>query len=270
MNIFLNSKSFFSVDWVLCLAAHAPWLLTERVVSRLVQVWQTALTPPHLLLLTLFSPATRHLFTTSAKPLDSWQKVSTVQSCSSRGLQRDVVYLGRPIAPFYSTWAQMRGEGGVAVSQPMSTAVIWRSNSIFNLCDHPFPVLWPSFYRFNIPTSPRPRPQTLDSSNDVHGKHDSVCRVPHFTCSFSPDLSLPSRENTVKTPNFKIGKPCCSSLHLFVHHWPDFSLDLDNWDEDSTTLASLSLSEVLQIRIRKDPKLLAGFDPEPDLKPDPK
>ncbi len=37
-------------------------------------------------------------------------------------------------------WAQMRGEGGIAGSQPMSTAVhrspnkLWRSNSIINLC----------------------------------------------------------------------------------------------------------------------------------------
>jgi hypothetical protein len=96
LNSILNSKSFFSVDWVLCLAAHAPWLLSERVVNRLVKVWQIALTPPHLILITLFSPATRRLFTASAQPLDSWQKVSTVliQPCSFRGLQRDVVYLG--------------------------------------------------------------------------------------------------------------------------------------------------------------------------------
>jgi hypothetical protein len=55
----------------------------------------------------------------------------------TRGLQRDVVYLGWPIAPSYmSTDAR---EGGVVGSQPISTAVhrspnkLWRSNSIFNL-----------------------------------------------------------------------------------------------------------------------------------------
>jgi hypothetical protein len=79
LNSILNSKSFFSVDWVLCLAAHAPWLLSERVVNRLVKVWQIALTPPHLILITLFSPATRRLFTTSAQPLDAWHKVRTVR-----------------------------------------------------------------------------------------------------------------------------------------------------------------------------------------------
>jgi hypothetical protein len=42
-------------------------------------------------------------------------------SPSSRGSQRDVVYLGLPIRP--RTRAEMRGEGGAAGSQPMSTAV---------------------------------------------------------------------------------------------------------------------------------------------------
>ncbi len=59
-----------------------------------------------------------------------------------KGSQRNVAYLGRPIAS--SFMSQNGGErgGGVAESQPMSTAVhkmhmepklIWRSNSIFNL-----------------------------------------------------------------------------------------------------------------------------------------
>ncbi len=56
-------------------------------------------------------------------------------------LQSDVVYLGSPIAPLYIT-LNAGGRGGVAGSQPMSTAVhrsgspnkLWRSNSIFNLC----------------------------------------------------------------------------------------------------------------------------------------
>ncbi len=52
------------------------------------------------------------------------------------GLQRDVIYLGWPIAPSYMS---PMGGGGVAESQPMSTAVrgrstkLWRSNSIFDL-----------------------------------------------------------------------------------------------------------------------------------------
>ena len=56
----------------------------------------------------------------------------------ARGLQRDVVYLGWPIAP--SSISPKGGwRGGCAGSQPMSTAVhrspnkLWRSNSIYNL-----------------------------------------------------------------------------------------------------------------------------------------
>jgi hypothetical protein len=55
-----------------------------------------------------------------------------------RGLQRDVVYRGWPIAPSYMS-PNAGGVGGVAGFQPMSTAVhrspnkLWRSNSIFNL-----------------------------------------------------------------------------------------------------------------------------------------
>jgi hypothetical protein len=43
-------------------------------------------------------------------------------SVSCRGLQGDVVYLVWPIAPLV-LWAQMRGEGAVAGSQPIGTAV---------------------------------------------------------------------------------------------------------------------------------------------------
>ncbi len=56
---------------------------------------------------------------------------------SARGSKRDVVYLGKPIAPSYMS--PNAGEGGVAFSQPMSTAVhrrqnkLWISKSIFNL-----------------------------------------------------------------------------------------------------------------------------------------
>ncbi len=56
-------------------------------------------------------------------------------SVRPRGLQRDVVYLGWPIAPSYEP--KCRERGGVTWSQPMSTAVhrtpnkLWRSNSIF-------------------------------------------------------------------------------------------------------------------------------------------
>jgi hypothetical protein len=56
-----------------------------------------------------------------------------------RGLQKFVVCLG-PIAPsHFSPNAGGGGRGGVAGSQPMSTAVhsspnkLWRSNSILNL-----------------------------------------------------------------------------------------------------------------------------------------
>ncbi len=56
----------------------------------------------------------------------------------SRGLQRDVVYLGWPIAPS-CTSPNAGGGGAVAGSQPMSTPVnrspnrLWGYNSIFNL-----------------------------------------------------------------------------------------------------------------------------------------
>ncbi len=48
-----------------------------------------------------------------------------------KGLQSDVVYLGRPIAPTYTSPG---GKGGVAGSKPMRTAVhrspnkLWRSS----------------------------------------------------------------------------------------------------------------------------------------------
>ncbi len=54
------------------------------------------------------------------------------------GLHKDVDYLCWPIAPSYMS-PNARGGGGVACSQPMSTAVhrspnkLWRSNSMFNL-----------------------------------------------------------------------------------------------------------------------------------------
>jgi hypothetical protein len=55
-----------------------------------------------------------------------------------RGLHRDVVYLGGPIAPSYMS-PNAGGRGGVAGSKPMTTAVhrsqnkLWRSNCIFYL-----------------------------------------------------------------------------------------------------------------------------------------
>ncbi len=64
---------------------------------------------------------------------------ATVQgTVSSKELQRDVVYLGWPIAPSYMS-PKFGGREGVGGSQPMSTAVhrspnkLWRSNSKFNL-----------------------------------------------------------------------------------------------------------------------------------------
>ncbi len=57
----------------------------------------------------------------------------------NRGLQRDIVCLGWPIAPSYMS--PNAGGGGVAGPQPMSIAVyrspnkLWRSKSIFNLWD---------------------------------------------------------------------------------------------------------------------------------------
>jgi hypothetical protein len=61
----------------------------------------------------------------------------------TRGLQRDVVYLGWPIAPSYEP--NCGGRGGAAGFQPMRTNVyktwspnkLWRSNSKFNLFNFP-------------------------------------------------------------------------------------------------------------------------------------
>jgi hypothetical protein len=56
---------------------------------------------------------------------------------SGKGLQRDVIYLGWPIAPSYMS--PMRGEGGMmGLSQwvqlhKWSPKKLWRSNSIFNI-----------------------------------------------------------------------------------------------------------------------------------------
>jgi hypothetical protein len=65
-----------------------------------------------------------------------WFHIFSYPSCETRRLQRDVVYLGWPIAD-PPIWAQMRGGGGGVVgSQPMSTASpnkLWRSNTIFIL-----------------------------------------------------------------------------------------------------------------------------------------
>ncbi len=69
-------------------------------------------------------------------PVWAGQNRRTGRGCQCRRLQRDVIYLGWPIAP--SLWAQMRGEGGSFGFLPMSTAVhrstnkLLRSNSIFN------------------------------------------------------------------------------------------------------------------------------------------
>jgi hypothetical protein len=67
----------------------------------------------------------------------AWRCIGT------RGLKRDVVYLGWPTAPSYIS--PKAGERGVAGSQPMSTHAgvhrslnkLWRSHSIFNLLFEP-------------------------------------------------------------------------------------------------------------------------------------
>ncbi len=79
---------YFSVDWTLGLAAHAPQQLTARLVDSLVQVWQqlpTSLrqlspqtqqpsTPPQQLL-SLLSPTSLNLLAGSAQPQNTWQRV---------------------------------------------------------------------------------------------------------------------------------------------------------------------------------------------------
>jgi hypothetical protein len=88
---------------------------------------------------------TRVLWTASRCTASNIGISGATQSClvrsAARGLQRDVVYLGWPIAPSYmSPNAGGVGGGGIVGSQPMSTAVhrspnkLWRSNSIFKWC----------------------------------------------------------------------------------------------------------------------------------------
>jgi hypothetical protein len=83
----------------------------------------------------------------------------------AKALQRDVVYLGWPIAPSYMS--PNSGERGVAGYQPMSTAVhrspnnYWRSNAIFNLWF--LLVLYSTVYvvspySLHFPISPPPPP----------------------------------------------------------------------------------------------------------------
>ncbi len=89
--------------------------------------------------------------------------LSHIHSCTSintngeggGGAQRDVVYLGWPRAPSYinpNVWG-----GGFAGSQPMSSAVhmepnkLWRSSSIFYLCQRP-----------TIASPPPPEPEFLN------------------------------------------------------------------------------------------------------------
>jgi hypothetical protein len=50
-----------------------------------------------------------------------YRAVSDGATAPSRGSQRDVVYLGWPLAPSYMSQNVCEGRGGVAWSQPMST-----------------------------------------------------------------------------------------------------------------------------------------------------
>ncbi len=77
----------------------------------------------------------------------------TQQYFYTRGLQRDVIYIGWPETNSTLVYEpKCGGRGRVAGSQPMSTAVhrspnkLWRSNSIFNLRFTPTPKLVLKFY----------------------------------------------------------------------------------------------------------------------------
>ena len=89
----------FSVEWVTSLIAHAPSLVTDRLMEGLVQVWRTLLPVPQLIvpqlatpnpqlaapnpqlaapspqLAALLSPTTTHFLARSGQPEDTWHKV---------------------------------------------------------------------------------------------------------------------------------------------------------------------------------------------------
>ncbi len=84
------------------------------------------------------SAGNNHKFRLFRLPRNYLVENSQPKVTKSRELQRDVVYLGWPIAPSYES--KCGGREGVGGSQPISTAVhrspnkLWRSNSTFNLC----------------------------------------------------------------------------------------------------------------------------------------
>ncbi len=75
-------------------------------------------------------------------------KITTLWSCP-RGAQRDVVYLGRPIAPSYISPNAGFGEGGLrSLSQWVQLSTwsrnkVWQSNSMFNLWSYPWNFIRP-------------------------------------------------------------------------------------------------------------------------------
>jgi hypothetical protein len=67
------------------------------------------------------------------------QAAGKIQSVSSRGLKRNVVYVGWLIAPSYMSPSAGEGRGLLGLSQwvqlcTWSLNKLWRSNSIFNQC----------------------------------------------------------------------------------------------------------------------------------------
>ncbi len=122
--------------------------------NRSRRLWITVSPPPPT---TLF-PANpysihsrrRKFYILSSMVFPSWRRFLNP---SAWGSQRDVVYLGWPIAPSYmSPKNAVRGGGGQGLSQwvqlcTWSPNILWRSYSIFNLCpQHNQSLLKSTFY----------------------------------------------------------------------------------------------------------------------------
>ena len=68
----------FSVDWLVCLVAHCPHLVTESLTETLQRTW-SQISPVHLL--SILTPSSLVLLAQAPKPEQSWKKVRCKQTC---------------------------------------------------------------------------------------------------------------------------------------------------------------------------------------------
>ncbi len=125
------------------------------------------------------------------------------KSVERRGSQRDVVYLGWPMAPAYMS-PNAGGEGGIAGSQPMSSIwalcaqlysvqlytwspnKLWRYNSIFDLWlsfSMRCPVKSVLYHALSCPASPVKCPVLSSQSSKCHVLSSQPSKMP---CPFQP------------------------------------------------------------------------------------